>query len=334
MKRLVIGWIAIGVVLVGCRGAEDAPSADAAPSSEAIAADHAAASQPEGSEPAALRSRDVPLSGTETEQDWEILAETIDWAREQGLDTVPIGDAISRIGLNFVGSPYVPGTLEVADPEALVVNLREFDCVTFVESAFALAKLVQTLPRDVEADDPTVHERYAHLLADLRYRDGRIDGYPSRLHYFSEWIQDNARRGNVESISHLIGGVRDDEVIDFMTTHPTSYRQLADPDVLDRIREMERSVNRLLRYPVPEGRIADFASEIRDGDIIAATSTVEGLDVAHTGLAVWIDGELHLMHAPLVGDSVQVSTRTLAARIDDLRGQDGILVARPLEVRR
>ena len=82
---------------------------------------------------------------------------------------------------------------------------------------------------------------------------------------------------------------------------------------------------------MPEDRIAAVADLIRDGDIIAATSTVEGLDVAHTGLALWVDGSLRLMHAPLVGEAVQISEETLAERIQRIEGQDGIIVARPSE---
>ena len=37
------------------------------------------------------------------------------------------------------------------------------------------------------------------------------------------------------------------------------------------------------------------------------------------------------MHAPLVGDSVQISERPLARRIQEIGAQDGIAVARPLE---
>ena len=37
------------------------------------------------------------------------------------------------------------------------------------------------------------------------------------------------------------------------------------------------------------------------------------------------------MHAPLVGDSVQISEVTLAERIQRIEGQDGIIVARPLD---
>ena len=58
---------------------------------------------------------------------------------------------------------------------------------------------------------------------------------------------------------------------------------------------------------IPKDAIAGMVNGIRDGDIIAAASTVAGLDVSHTGFAIWKDGELHLMHAPLTGSPVEIS---------------------------
>ncbi len=275
----------------------------------------------------------IRLSGTETEEDWEILLDRIRWARSIGLDTVEIGHAVAEIGRTFVGEPYTPYTLEVAGPtgpEALVVNLREFDCVTFVESALAIARTVQGNPG---VEDPSALRRaYAAELAGLRYRGGAIDGYPSRLHYFSEWIEDNGRRGRVQPLSHLIGGSEDTEPIEFMSTHADAYPQLSVPSNLDAIRTVEARLREIPRYPVRQNRIAQFEDQIRTGDVIAATSTVPGLDVAHTGIALRIDGRLHLMHAPLVGSSVEISERPLAERIVGIASQDGILVARPLPV--
>jgi len=58
---------------------------------------------------------------------------------------------------------------------------------------------------------------------------------------------------------------------------------------------------------------------------------VPGLDVAHTGIALWVDGELRLLHAPLVGEVVQISEASLAERILRIDGQDGIIVVRAVE---
>jgi hypothetical protein len=267
------------------------------------------------------------------DDDWVVFERTVRWAAGQGLDTVPLGRAIAEIGRSFVGTAYVPRTLEVEGPEGLVINFRGLDCVTFVENAFALARFVKGGGVQQLADRPAAEAAYARLLTELRYRDGVIDGYPSRLHYFADWIADNARRGLVTDIGAQLGGVRDPEPVDFMSTHPDAYRQLADPANLERVRATEVALTNAGRTYVPEDRIGAAAAEIQDGDIVAATSTVAGLDVAHTGLALWVGDALHLLHAPLVGDSVEISTVPLAERILSIAGQDGILVARPLEAR-
>jgi molybdenum cofactor biosynthesis enzyme len=100
------------------------------------------------------------------------------------------------------------------------------------------------------------------------------------------------------------------------------------------IQQTERVLSARGRYRIPEERIQAASSLIQNGDIIAATSTAAGLDVAHTGLALWQEGSLHLLHAPLFGESVQVSRLPLAERILRTEGQDGIQVARPLDPQR
>lgn len=269
--------------------------------------------------------------GMWADEDWQIFRDKVEWAAAERLDTVSIGDAMAALGRTFVGTAYVPQTLEADGPEGLVINFRGLDCVTFVENVFALSRFVQRGGAALLSDRAAAEGAYAALLTDIRYRDGVIDGYPSRLHYFTDWIADNARRELVRDVSEELGGVRDTEPIDFMTTHTDAYRQLADPEFVAMIRRTEEVLSARGRVYVPQERIPAVADRIRDGDIIAATSTVEGLDVAHTGLALRVDGTLRLMHAPLVGDSVQISEITLAERIRGIEGQDGIIVARPLD---
>ncbi|HEX9165245.1 MAG TPA: N-acetylmuramoyl-L-alanine amidase-like domain-containing protein, partial [Gemmatimonadales bacterium] len=236
---------------------------------------------------------------------------------------------MARIGERFVGADYIPSTLEVPGPERLVINLRAFDCVTFVENVIALAWFVRRDGAAALADPAQARRRYEAYLTTLRYRDGAIAGYPSRLHYFSEWLGDNARRGNLDVVSNEFGSRLDDEPIGFMSAHPASYRQMAEPGVPEAIRATEARLNAAGgRRMVPEQEIADVAGQIRDGDVIAATSTLPGLDIAHTGLAVWRDGRLHLLHAPLVGKSVELSDLPLADRIVSIKAQDGIMVGR------
>lgn len=267
-----------------------------------------------------------------THEDWRIFQEKVRWAVSEGLDSLPAGQAVARLGVTFVGTTYTPGTLEAPGPEGLVVNLRELDCVTFIETVLALSRFVRHHGVEALEDPESARTAYEGYLAALRYRGGRLDGYASRLHYFSEWLADNEARGLLTVITSQLGGVPDAEPVDFMSTHPDAYRQLADLQMLARIRDVEARLSASgPRVYVPQEAIARVADEIRDGDVIAATSTVAGLDVAHTGIALRVDGRLHLLHAPLVGKSVEISSLPLAERIVGISGQDGIMVARIVE---
>ena len=134
----------------------------------------------------------------------------------------------------------------------------------------------------------------------------------------------------ITDVTADLGGVPDDEPIDFMSTHAEAYSQLGSrPELVAEIRAMEQELSRRTRAYIPQREISAVADRIRDGDIIAATSSIRGLDVAHTGFAIRVDGRLHLMHAPLVGRELEISRDPLAVRILGIDGQDGIMVARP-----
>ena len=49
------------------------------------------------------------------------------------------GNDILWFARKFINIPYVASTLEIADPEQLVVNLTQLDCTTLVETVLALA---------------------------------------------------------------------------------------------------------------------------------------------------------------------------------------------------
>jgi hypothetical protein len=258
-----------------------------------------------------------------TPRDVEIFERIMARAAAERMDTLPFGDLLVRVGRPFVGEPYTPQTLELPGPERVVINLREFDCVTYVESVLALARLIRERRSSFAA--------YAEELRRIRYRDGRLAGYPSRLHYFSEWIADNEQLGLMRDITRELGGRQVTEPVNFMSRNAEAYPKLVEePAFVEDIRRAEERLSGLTRYAIPERAIAGIADRIQNGDIIATTSTVRGLDIAHTGFALWVDGRLHLMHAPLVGRSLEISERPLAERILRISGQDGLMVARPL----
>ena len=273
-----------------------------------------------------------PVAMESTPRDWEIAVDKVRWA-QSAQDGEGFGDLIGSLGETFLGTAYVPHTLEVPGEERLVVNLQALDCVTFVENVLVLARLARSLPPEALESSPRFRDAFQEELTRIRYRGGVLDGYASRLHYFSEWLDDNEAKGVVDHVSEELGGVVDPSAVDFMSAHPDAYAQLEDEMVLSAIAQIEAALGEVERYYIPEDQIEARSPLIRTGDVIAATSTVAGLDVAHTGIAVWKEGSLRLLHAPLVGSSVELSEESLADRIRRIDGQDGIMVARPLDPR-
>ena len=278
-----------------------------------------------------VQSDTIPGLPAWTKTDWETLRSRVSWAWEHGIDSLPIGGRVARIGETFVGVPYQPRTLDPPGSERLVINLRALDCVTYVENMFALAHFVRSEPRDILDRPEEAMRRYQELVTRLRYRDGELSTYPSRLHYFSEWLSNNEGKGIVALVTHELGGVVDTEPISFMTEHADAYHQLADEEFYSEISRIEKRLSEVARHYIPQSQVATVADRIRTGDVIAATSTLTGLDVAHTGIALWQNDVLRLMHAPLVGRSVEISALPLAERLLGIETQDGVMVARPLE---
>jgi hypothetical protein len=259
----------------------------------------------------------------EGEADREICETILARGKKEQHDALPMGALVALIGRNFMERPYRGGTLEEPGEEHLVVNLREFDCVSFVESSVALARAVKK--------GCTAAEGFRTELQTLRYRDGKINGYPSRLHYFTDWIADNAARNNVLDVTGELGGVEDHRPVTFMTQHREAYPRLVRDDVFNAVGESERLLTGRRRCVLPRTRVAAALPALRDGDIIGIATSRAGLDCSHTGLVAVEGGVAKFLHAPLSGGHVQISRGSLADYMDGHEAQTGIVVARPLD---
>lgn len=191
----------------------------------------------------------------------------------------------------FIGTPYAAGTLEMT-PESLVVNIDEFDCTTFAETVLAMAYTA--------TEGRTSWRDFVYNLERLRYRGGNLNGYSSRLHYFSDWVIDNVHRGNIKDVSDRMP-VNDWMIksLDYMTEHRYLYPALKDSAEYSRMKNCEIGF-RNHRFPyVKASRLGskDMISAIKDGDLVALTTKTPGLDVTHLGFIKKINGELHLLHA-------------------------------------
>ncbi|CAM2065453.1 DUF1460 domain-containing protein [Sulfidibacter corallicola] len=238
----------------------------------------------------------------------------------------PIGELMVVIGETFLGIPYEGYTLESETGEDLVVRFDRYDCFTFAESVLALARTLK-IPR---AD----FERYRGELRTIRYRDGTIDGYPSRLHYTSDWAHDNHQKGVVVDITRQIGGEPYPKTIDFMTKHRPSYPALAKSEAdWKTMQEVERAINQRKRFYIPKAKVRDKENLIQDGDIVAITTSIKGLDVVHVGLAVRRQGRIHMLHASSRNQKVEITEQPLHDYLAKHKTQTGLMVFRPSALR-
>lgn len=233
----------------------------------------------------------------------------------------PVSALMVEIGSYFEGFPYVAHTLE-KEPEKLVVNLREFDCTTFVENCLAISRSI----RSGQAD----YKVFQKELQTIRYRNGEIDGYGSRIHYFSDWIHTNEKKSIIKDISREVGGIPFPGMVDFMSTHPGSYRQLeADPELVGILSKQEKEISSRKMFYIPESRIKEADSLLRDGDIVGITTDIKGLDIIHVGILLRESDQIHLMHASSRAKNVVISKGSLEDYLKANKSATGIMVARP-----
>lgn len=227
----------------------------------------------------------------------------------------------------FLGTPYVGQTLEVNPQEQLVVNLRQLDCTTFVETALALAL--------THRQGSTHYAEYCRNLARIRYRDGRLNGYPSRNHYFTQWIDSNGRQGIVRERQTFPNIMTETQTLDlhYMSQHPQFYPMLKnDTAHQHRIRRYEqeclgRTVRYIPRAQLNQRRSSALGKSIHDGDILAIVTRKDGLDTSHIGFAQWgSDGRLHLLNASQIHKKVVLEPMTLYQYMGKHPSQLGIRV--------
>lgn len=259
--------------------------------------------------------------------DWIMLPEDKQIAEEKlklfsSKSDLAISELITEIGLSFLGTPYVVASLENGLDEKLVINLRELDCTTFVENCLALARTVKLGKTDFES--------FVAELEKIRYRDGIRNQYPSRLHYFSEWIHNNHKKGLISETPNL-NGEKSDKPINYMSTHPAQYPVLKEhSELIPSIAEQEKELTTVGFKFFPKENLPNLYKYLQHGDIIALTSNIEGVDINHVGIAIKKSDGFYLLHAPLSGKKVLVSDGPLSDFLEPASKNNGIMIARPV----
>lgn len=253
------------------------------------------------------------------EKDKEIFEQILQqFSAEKDASTAEL---MIKVGVFFIDTPYVAHTLE-KKPEQLVVNLRELDCTTFAENCLAIA-------RTIKSKNPSF-EQFAHELQNIRYRNGVINGYTSRIHYFSDWIYENNKKNLIKDMSKEIANIPYALQVNFMSTHPESYAQLKDSTLIPVIASQEKEISSRQMFYIPEEKLAEVENYLHDGDIAGITTSIKGLDISHVVILQRVAGRIHILHASTTANKVILSEETLEAYLNKSKSATGIMVARPL----
>jgi Protein of unknown function (DUF1460) len=217
-------------------------------------------------------------------------------AIREGWNSLPIDKRIENVGLEFLGTRYVDDQLEIDEAMGVCyVSLLGFNCITFIETILALARLLGRPPGDYNVP------RLIREVKSVRYRKGPFkEEFLSRLHDVKEWLHDNETKGIVHSIHKEIKGVSRPKI-----HYPTvserwqSFRPLREnPALLPRLRVLEKRTSRMPFYYLPISQIASAEPRLKTGDIVAFVDTSDNSLCTHVGAIVReASGNVRLLQA-------------------------------------
>lgn len=272
-----------------------------------------------------LRSEGFPALETWDAEETTNFSYVIQYAKEQRLDELSMPEIVQSVAEHFLGIPYTSGLLDQSLEETLKVSLQKFDCVLFVEVVLAVS-------RGVAVKDYS-EQMFLQRVENLRYVNGNLNGYCSRLHYFSDWIADNEKRAMVTNITANLGGIPFQKTLNFMSQHRELYPQIAKNEAnYQCILEREKRLSELALTYLPYSQIRNIYSQLKPGDIVAVATEIDGLDVTHTGFVYRnADGNVGLIHASPAGEvTIAYDLQRYVSRVEQAIG---IIVARPVDPR-
>jgi Protein of unknown function (DUF1460). len=256
-----------------------------------------------------------------TDADREIFEKYLEHI--EAFDSFLESELIIETARFFMDKPYVAHTLEI-EPEGLVVNLREFDCTTFVETVLALS-------RTVFIKNQPLFEDFCNQLLNIRYRRGTITDYTSRIHYFSDWIYENETRGHVTDITKNVGGVSYSVNVNYMSGHSDSYKQLkSNEKYVEVIKKQEAVISARDVYSyIPEEKIKVCEQGMRNGDIVCFVTDIEGLDISHTGFVYYEKDVVTFIHASSTAKKVIANPQPITGYVEKNKSVKGLMIVRP-----
>lgn len=201
------------------------------------------------------------------------------------------GHLAARGALMLCGTPS--GTAPDNDSVATVkVDFSAIDRLGVLNTSLALAKGAQSqLGR---------WQDYGEAMVEVSRRRGVDKGFPSKMIYGADWINDNVYRGNVTELTerYSSSNIFKTKSLDAVSYNRQDYPAMADSTVYEAVRmvEMGFRTHKIPHLKKETINKKEILSAMKDGDIIMMLGPDIRYDLYDCGIVVVRDDGPHLVH--------------------------------------
>lgn len=200
------------------------------------------------------------------------------------------GDRIVAAAKALTGIPY--GSASDNDSiGTIVIRLDSLNQREFINMALAAAKSTYAI-------SPGLSD-FEKALENISRRKGVDEGFASQFLYGSDWIIDNAYRGNIKEMTdYFEGGNFRTKTLDYVSRHKEQFPALADSIVMDKVKVVEMGYR---SHRIPHQKKHNIGNKklielFKNGDIIMMLSPDPDFDIYDLGIVVLKDDQPHLIH--------------------------------------
>lgn len=225
----------------------------------------------------------------------------------------------------FENVPYGGGSQGCPQAHTLV-NVRQMDCMTFVENFWALAFTRHLVAQmKVKPSDEDAFAMYVQNLNAIRYYEGKNIRNEDRIQYLTSGFIQLEKAGVLTAVGKETGKPLTKK-INYVSANRAKFGGFTDWTF---IQSKEREMSEYTYHTFTKSDLDDYAKVARNGDLVGLVTTVSGLDVSHCGVITIRNGKVYMTHASSVKKHLVVA-QDLNEYLSNRTTISGIVVYRPL----